>query len=121
MDLEAVREELEGRASAMIAEAKLIHDADVYVGSRQVEFNEVDGAVWDFGITVSLPTGYEKSLRDFDALMTGPHQLKGAIEEDRSLGGLVMDVDVKAIKGPQRSRSDELTVVEWIVKIRAEE
>jgi hypothetical protein len=120
MDLPTVRARLEKIAYEVVQEND-IGAGQVYVGSRTVEFQEPAGEVWNFGITVSIPHGFDQALPDFDGLMAGPRPLKDAIEEDRSLGGAVMDLDVKAIRGPQRSRDDDVTVTEWIVQIRAEE
>jgi hypothetical protein len=120
VNLAGVRAALMQKAHDAI-ESSGIEEAEVYVGSREVEYRETEGSIWKFGVTVSIPRGFQESLEDFDALMAGPHRLKDAIEDDRSLGQQVLDCDVTGIVGPQRSRSDEITVTEWILKIRAEE
>lgn len=121
MQLAAVRKYLEHQAIRTVEAAGCEEGTKVYVGSRVVEYRETEGAIWNFGVAVSIPKGYDDSLEDFDALMAGEHRVKDAIEKDRSLGSLVMDADVTAIRGPQRSPDDSTTLTEWVVKIRAEE
>lgn len=99
---------------------KLPKDATVHAGSRKIDFEDVGPATWEFGVAVLLARDYDDAIDDYDPLLAGPNSIKRAIEEDRTLGGLVMDTKVVRIIGPVKAPGNH-TLTEWVVHILQEE
>jgi hypothetical protein len=105
------------RKALLEAAASVVPDEfSTHCGSRKVDYPEGEPAHWEFGLAVVMPLDYDEAAEAFDALISGPHSVREAIEDDRSLGGLVMDTRVSRINGPTRTQN-ESTLAEWVIQL----